>query len=182
MRLQILFGLLTIASSLGATVLNFDDLTDSGALPANYGGVSWNAGWTHYDTPQGGYPAFSEATRIYNLGALTFSLLSPGTIDGAYFAGLTPNSAGIDTVQWSLYSNNVLVHTSGSISLSDTPTYLATGYSGTVDTALLIAPPGYFVMDDLSFNSTSPVPEPTSAALFALGTAALAYAAQRKRA
>ena len=143
------------------TVVTFDDLPD-GTVPDGYGGINWGGVWTAYSEPQYPYTPESSPSRVYTpqtgAGEYTFSFVTPGQVfDGAYFAG---NSSA--TVYFDLYYNSSLVWTSASLDPSDTPTYLASGYSGPVDTVgVYSASNDFYVMDNVTYGTAS-VPEPSS--------------------
>lgn len=163
-----------LAAPAFATVLSFDDIASDGALPDGYGGLDWSsAGWTVFSLPQepytahsgdgriaGGFQADDASTRI-GFGQLA-------RFDGAWVAGLQGA-----TLSFQLYLNGALVHESQVLDPSGTPSFLASGYAGWVDSVVVhSANHGEFVLDDLSF--TAAVPEPQIALLLAGGLLALA--------
>ncbi len=77
---------------------------------------------------------------------------------------------------------SALVWTSASLDPSSTPTYLASGYSGPVDTVgVYSASNDFYVMDNVTYGFTS-VPEPASAVLMGLGLlGSIGLAASRSR-
>ncbi|MBN9658941.1 MAG: PEP-CTERM sorting domain-containing protein [Acidobacteria bacterium] len=152
-----------------AAVLTFEDLFGGGVLPSNYGGLTWSDQWSYYDFVQPPYTAASGVERLYNNDGTPpprFSFASPTVFNGAYFSGS-------DTAQFELYLSGNLVATSGAINLSDTPTFLASGYSGMVDEVRVLVSQGSFVMDDVTFDEKTAVPEPTTIGLVGLGLAGL---------
>lgn len=86
--------------------------------------------------------------------------------DGAWFTGA-------EWIQYKLYLDGQLVHTSGvSAELNAVSQFVASGYGGMVDSVVVLATQGYYGMDDFTFYS-APVPEAGSAALLAGGLAAM---------
>ena len=143
-------------------VANFDDLTGSGAVGSNYQGIDWSAGaWQFYDSTQSPYNPSSGATRIYSDNTFTspnsFSFLTASIFDGAYVNG--NSTAG--PVSFTLRLAGVVVATSTSYTPDDSGVgmFLASGYSGLVDTVEVNGQGGYYILDDVSYQTASSVPE-----------------------
>ncbi|WP_431100658.1 PEP-CTERM sorting domain-containing protein [Roseateles noduli] len=172
--------LLAIAAPFAsATVVTFDDLTDDGLVPANYAGLDWSASsWFQYGGEQAPYTPHSgdrRATLGFDGGTATSAIgfLTPSTFQGAWFAGFDGVNVAID-----LYFGGSLVASTSLLNLSDSPTFLGSGYAGLVDRLVFRSnDPAFFVMDDLTFAA---VPEPASGAL-ALGGLAVAALVIRRR-
>lgn len=160
-------ALLTCATTAGATVVTFDDLSGDGVVSDGYAGITWNGQWTYYDTDQAPYNAASPPTRVYDALPLgEFDFAAPVTFQGADFAGLSDA-----TVQFQLYLHGALVGTSGVLAPSGAPTFLASGYGGAVDEVRVKSPrAGFFVMDNVTFDDLpTGVPEPASWAMMLVG-------------
>ena len=175
------FGIfVAVSATNGAaqTVVGFDDLVgNSTAVPAGYGGINWGPGWQSYAWEQDPYNANSGAVRIYNYtNPAYFSFTAATQFNGAYFAGPTSISAF-----FTLFLNNTQVHTSQTLGLTSTPTFLHSGYTGLVDRVQVNSTPGYFVMDDVSYGSATVTPEPISMTLLGTGLAGIAAARRRRR-
>lgn len=157
------------------TVVDFESLTGQSAVPAGYGGIDWGPSWFHYGWAQSPYNPSSGTQRVYNNSSSTafFTFAAPTEIFGAWFAGNY-------TAMFRLFLDGSLVHTTGSLALSSTPTYLAAGYSGGVDRVEVVATNGQFVMDDVTYGPANTVtPEPITMAL--LGTGLVGIGAARRR-
>ena len=159
--------LLTCATTAGATVVTFDDLSGDGVVPDGYAGITWNGQWSYTDGVQSPYTPASPPTRVYDgLPAGQFNFSAPVTFDGAYFSGFEDA-----TVQFQLYLGGSLVGTSGVLAPSSTPSFLTSGYSGAVDEVRVVSPrANFFVMDDVTFNSiAAAIPEPATWTMLLLG-------------
>ena len=67
------------------------------------------------------------------------------------------------------------------LQLSDTPAYLAAGWNGAIDAIVVSSGfQGSYVMDDLSFESAAPVPEPGSMTLMLAGLGLVGYLRLRR--
>lgn len=163
-----------------ATVLNFDDIAD-GTLPLNYGGLDWStAGWTVFSTPAAPYTPHSGTGRVTTgfMADDASSVIRFGkstSFDGAYFAGL-----GGALLSFDLLLNGQLVHSSVTLDPSATPSFLASGYAGLVDTVMVrSANHGEYVMDDFSFAQA--VPEPETYAMLLGGLLVVGSIARRRK-
>lgn len=169
-----------------AAVLSFDDIVGpSGfeAVPASYGGLDWSgSNWSVMTTPESPFTAHSGDGRIAmgwdgTDASSTIRFLAPTVFEGAWFAGY-----GEATVRFDLYLAGVLVGSSEQLGLSDTPAFLASGWSGAIDAVVVSSNlHAFYVMDDFSFQDASEVPEPATLALVLAGLG-LAGAARRRRA
>ncbi len=172
------------ASAASAVVINFDDLTGSGTVPAVFHGIDFGNNFSYYDVPQPPYNPSSPPERIYSNYAihpagtqdsLVFSVGAGSVFDGLYEAG-----AGVGVVELDLYNGSTLVASSASVISSSTPTFLASGYAGPITSVHINAVNGYSVYDDLTFTTLVGVPEPATWAMMLLGVG-LAGATLRRR-
>lgn len=193
-RNSILAAAAGLALSLGASaaaaattiVLNFDDLTGTGLVPTEYGGVIFGDDFSHYDTPATGFPPASGLTTVYanyqkyrpGLEAtLSFRFNELVRFDGAFFAGRTH-------VAYDFYRDGAKVGSAGHFNLGDHAAYYASGYDGLIDEVRLSGNAGNWVMDDLTYTTgvTTAVPEPATWALmiFGFGGAGAALRSRRR--
>ena len=172
-----------------ATVVDFDDLPNSGTLADGYGGITWGGNWAHYDSFQPPYNPSSPFTRIYAdynvlpggtaFQGVSFSFVIDAVFNGAFFAGHGSGS-GFASIFFELFSNNVSVAVSGSLDANATPTFLASGYGGLIDEVVVWGSAGFYVMDDVTYN-TAAIPVPAALPLMLLALGGLGVAARRRR-
>jgi len=158
-----------------AGVLTFDDIVGPDGyvhVPDNYGGLDWSSsGLSVFTGEQAPFTPHSGTGRVTTDWidggpiASTIRFLAPTVFNGAWFSGY-----GDSSVRFDLYSGNRLVASSALLQLSDTPAFLAAGWDGAID-AIVVSTgfQGSYVMDDLSFQSASAVPEPGSVTLLLAG-------------
>jgi hypothetical protein len=169
-----------------AAVLSFDDITGPDgyeAVPTSYGGLDWSgSSWSVMTTPGTPFTAHSCDGRIAmgwdgTDATSTIRFLAPTVFDGAWFAGY-----GEASVRFDLYLAGALVGSSDTLGLSDTPAFLASGWTGAIDAVVVSSNlHAFYVMDDFSFQDASEVPEPATLALVLAGLG-LVGAARRRRA
>jgi hypothetical protein len=168
--------LLTLTALLPAAVIHFDDLSGTGAVPDGYGGINWGGDWDHFDFSFPPYNPKSVPQRILPNGQgcefceQTFSFVTGDQVfHGAWFAGQP-----FVTVQFNLYDDNNLVWSSATLTISDVPTFLSSGYSGPVDVIGILSnsEAGFYVMDDVTYGVAA-IPEPGTISLLGAGLAAI---------
>ena len=168
-------ALLSCASafSSASTVLNFDGYTGYGDMaPTAYGGFAWT-GWFYYNTNQTGLPynASSPDTRLTtSTNANAIVSATPFYFEGAWFSGYATAA-----LHYELYLAGVKVKTTSAFAPSATPTFVASGYTGAVDTVVVVSLiPNYFVMDDFTYSTvpTTPTALPPTAPVNVTATVA----------
>ena len=158
-----------------ATVLTFDDIVGPdgfSSVPNNYGGLDWSkSGLSVFTGEQAPFTAHSGQGRVTTDWidggpiASTIRFLAPTIFDGAWFSGYSDSSVHFD-----LFLNGLLVASSASLQLSDSPAFLDAGWNSAIDTIIVSSAfQASYVMDDLSFESAAQVPEPGSLALVLAG-------------
>lgn len=158
-----------------AAVLNFDDIVGPGgfaAVPGNYGGVDWSASGLNVFTAEG--PPFTPHSGLGQVTtdwidggpiASTIRFLAPTVFNGAWFSGYEDAS-----VRFDLYLAGKLVASSASLALSDTPSFLSSGWGDAIDTVVVsTGVQGSYAMDDFEYVSPAEVPEPASLPLLLAG-------------
>jgi hypothetical protein len=158
-----------------ATVLTFDDIDGAdgvASVPANYGGLDWSSSglfvFTGEQAPFTPHSGQGRVTTDWIDGgptANTIRFTTPAIFEGAWFSGYSDSN-----VRFDLYFNGVLVASSTAMQLSESPAFLDAGWDRAIDT--IVVSSGFqasYVMDDLSFTSAAPVPEPSSLALVLAG-------------
>lgn len=140
-----------LALSASADIINFDDLIGQAPVPPGYGTVQDWTGWTYYDWAQHPYNPHSPPCRVYTSSG-TFKFGRDVVFDGAWFAG-HGTSRGFQPIYFTLYRGGQLVHTSSQIDLQSdgVPTWLASGYTGLIDTVTVNGSHGFYIMDDVTF-------------------------------
>jgi len=166
-------------------VITFEDFPDAfaqTAFPASYAGLTWT-NWQHYAPlapyqPNGQNAIFAGPAGGANVNSFAFT---DTVFTGAWFS-LSPFAAFQGTVQFQLFLDNTLVHTSTTLSsIVNDPSlrFLPSGYSGLVDEVRVVTSAGLiptdgnaaWIMDDVTFEA---VPEPGSLLLLGSGLASAA--------
>ena len=190
--ISLIFG---VAGSAGATVLTFDDIaapTSSFEPILNgYGGFSWDN--------------FYYMNRNYPLSkGFPDTGYKNGTVSGDYsafngygeFASLNINSGVFDFVGASLTSawlggNSVIVegYLGGPMGTrvdamtvtvnTDTATWFAFNFVG-IDSLVFSSTEKQFVLDDFTYNSSTPVPEPATMLLLGAGLLGMGVVGRKK--
>ena len=181
------------AAPAGATVLSFDDLpAATAAFLANYNGFTFGTNnaqttaWLHsseastfYVPSSGSVYAVTDAQKssgdIFE-DSQPISRATPFIFDGASFSG-------INQVRYTLYNGSTQVYLS-----PDSPElprgssiFIPSGYGGLITSVVISGRQGFFAVDDFTF--TSPVPEPATFGMFALGILGICgyWLARRRR-
>ena len=177
--------------SVSAATLTFEDLNPAPSsfdvMPASYSGftfMNWLYGPdTTYTASSGSIDLFTDYADPNNPSANIVTDNNGVTratafvFDGASFSG----DSG---VTFALYLSGALVHTSATLPDAGAtfyaPTFLASGYAGSVDKVVVSAVQGYYSMDDFTFHEVSSVPEPSTYALLITAFGLLTWKVRRK--
>lgn len=182
----IIMGVLTPASHLAAApvLLDFEDLGYSVNVEDSYAsfGVHFSNAISltavidlnEYDfSPSSGDMAIGDY-----LGPLVITFDNPTSDISAYFTyASTLTITAYDVVNTILGTFTTLT----SLNLGSSDYISLDSFSGVSKLVIQGTRPDSFIMDDFSFNSAAPVPEPSTLLLFGAGLAGLASAGRRKR-
>jgi hypothetical protein len=148
---------MTAVQSRAATIIDFDDLTGSGAVPTDYKGLTWT-GWAYYDSPQDPYFASSGATRVYNEPRTNANLIEFNqtvTLESLWMAGYGAGQYVIG------YSGGVAIFTSTPQANDFNPFggFLSLNWAG-IDAISIYAETvsgiqDHYILDDITFTARS---------------------------
>lgn len=165
-----------------AGIISFDDLPAGGNLASleeqgAYGGFTWSQ-WYFGDTGVEGYgnAARSGTGYVMNGYGVDAMEIARGTafdFAGAWFAAPAINGARAGWIQVDAYgAAGELLGSTGQVAIDGSHRWVAGGFAN-VQRLVVTRDDGFFAMDDFTFANASPVPEPGTPALFAIGAAAL---------
>jgi hypothetical protein len=166
--MRILFAaalMLLVAGGASALVVNFDDLQGQDLVPDGYGGINW-PGWYYYDSDQFPYNPSSPPCRVYNYTDPRFFFLEDSYFMGAFFNGYGSSDGFKDITLYGYYQGN-LVGQSATLPLfgDGVGGFLDSGFADQmVDEIYVDGYPGFFIMDDVTYEV---VPEPGTVTAFA---------------
>ena len=149
-----------VAGGASAIVVDFDDLVGQAPVPDGYGGINW-PGWTYYDSPQPPYNPSSPPCRVYNTSDPRFFFLEDSFFIGAFFNGYGASDGFKDITLYGYYDGE-LVGVSETLPLygDGVGGFLNSGFEGSpVDEIFVDGYPGFFIMDDVTYEI---VPEPAA--------------------
>ncbi len=129
------------------TILDFEDLSGFAPMTPGYGTVSDWGSWAHSDLVDANYPAASGMVKILSVGVQRPIVFGQDVVfEGANVVSGLPFS-------WKLYYQGVLVHTSAVLqpNTGGPAVWLASGYTGLVDSIEYDSPVNVHGVDDFQF-------------------------------
>ncbi len=157
-----------------SVVVDFEDLQGTGVLADGYGGIQWNGNFSYYDqaTPPfearsgtvAGFPNYANLPPA-TVGELGFDFLAPVMFESIWFAGRNA------PLTLSFFRGGTLLGSRSALA-PDTGPMRADGWNAPIDRVTITGRSGFWVMDDVSYNTsivTSAVPEPATWALMVMG-------------
>lgn len=184
--------LLSVSVQVGATVLTFEDLGNTGSDPLldGYGGFDWNNETQVYVLSKNfqlgtGYEhgAVSGSNVVYNGYGWTptyIDWVGSGTFDfnGAYWTSAWSDQ----NLTFAGYKGGNQVYTSNTYAINtQQPLWIGLNWTG-IDRLVIHNTGSQWAMDNFTFNQASSVPEPTTMALLGMGLAGLGAVRRRRKA
>jgi hypothetical protein len=188
-------AVLTLASPVHATVVDFDDVSAGGKLSTlskynPYEDLTWTNSWFLGDTAVNGYSNgahsgtqfVSNGFGVNNLGISSATVFN---LDGAWFATPATNGSKATWINITAYdAANQLIGSTGNIAINGSYSWVQAGFTN-VSRLTITRDKGWFVMDDLSMSAIgpvpSPVPEPGALVLLSAGLLMTGFAAARRK-
>ncbi|MCA1925967.1 MAG: PEP-CTERM sorting domain-containing protein [Thiobacillus sp.] len=173
-----LLAMLAQPAAAGQVVVGFEDISVDWELISGYGGVS---GWENFGRLSTGNSQALGSNLVHaREGSLHFDA-APVVFDGLYINYWVAN--GIVS-PFSLLYQGAVVHSvliDSDAQPSDSMYWLASGYSGLVDEIRFnYASSDGFIVDNLTYTTLTPVPEPATYVQFAAGLGLLGGLAWRR--
>ena len=187
----LMFG---VAGSAGATVLGFDDIAPTSSfepIPNGYGGFSWDNFYymnqnyplskgfpdTGYKngTVSGDYSAFNGYGEFASLN------INSGVFDfvGAYLTSAWQDGNSVTVEGYLGGPMGILVDAMTVTVNTDIPTWVDFNFVG-IDSLVFSSTEKQFVLDDFTYNSSTPVPEPATMLLLGAGLLGMGVVGRKK--
>ena len=175
-----LLAVMAQPAAAGQVVVGFEDISADWELVSGYGGMS---GWENFGQLSTGDSQALGNNLVHARGGSLYFDAAPVVFDGLYINYWVAN--GIVS-PFSLLYQGVVVHSvliDSEAQPFDSMYWLASGYSGQVDEIRFnFASTDGFIIDNLTYTTLAPVPEPATYAQFAAGLGLLGGLAWRRAA
>lgn len=143
------------------TVVNFDELVGQNIVPDGYAGLNWDPNWWYYGWDQSPWNAHSPPNRIYSYYPAWIGFSNPVYFKGAWLAGTDTQE-----IYFEGYKNGVKIGQSSTLTLSETPIFLDSGFSTDIDKVVVVCSSNFgFALDDITYEDVINAPEFPSAFL-----------------
>lgn len=195
-RLMSIFIILFIPCAASAIVINFDDIVANPnfVVISDYQGITWGTSMENSNEGETGAWAILAAgsyaipqsspnilVNIYGANNMWFRFPDPVNFVGAWFS-----QAGVNYCPEVRFRDD-MGHSSAWLQVISTPQYLSADFFGSTQITVERRDnsnsnnPLWYTMDDVIYNTTSPVPEPTTMLLLGLGLMGLARVRRKMR-
>jgi hypothetical protein len=136
------------------TTINFDDLTGSGSLPANYAGLTWDSSWLYFNNPSPPYTPSSGTCRIFTYNSSAWINFGRKV---NFYGSWVSNALAYSHVYWEGYRDGVKVYESEHL-YGPADGWIYVNWEDVDYVKIVTSYPGYFIIDDVMYS----VPDKTT--------------------